>query len=447
MKISRKYYVLLGVMASFALCGAAGISTLAAEESGYELEGMLQTGNEKEETIYPENSGHDADLPAEADVEPDETPEEEKDGWHTNAEGKVCYYLDGKLQMGWQEIEGKRYYFSPESGEMQTGLQEIEGKRYYFSPESGKMQTGKKKIGKATYYFKSSGAQQTGWLKLKGKKYYFSPKNGKMQTGKKQIGKNAYYFNKNGVMLTCGWLRTGGKTYFCNKNGKLHSGWLERDGGKYYFSPANYEMQTGWVQIGSYKYYLASSGDGKGVLQTNGIVGSGPEGFFYADAEGRQITAIEVKHAVAFVKTHTKDWWPSDVKLQQCFEVLWRNYSYQRFYETPTAASMPGYAEYMFANGRGNCYRYAASFAYIAKVLGYDSRVAVGSISSSRGGMTPHGWTEVNVGGAWYMCDANMQKNHPGINSYMRTEANYAYRHTCSARYALAIQNGGVTWQ
>ncbi len=426
MKISRKYYVLLGVMASFALCGAAGISTLAAEESGYELEGMLQTGNEKEETIYPENSGHDADLPAEADVEPDETPEEEKDGWHTNAEGKVCYYLDGKLQMGWQEIEGKRYYFSP---------------------ESGKMQTGKKKIGKATYYFKSSGAQQTGWLKLKGKKYYFSPKNGKMQTGKKQIGKNAYYFNKNGVMLTCGWLRTGGKTYFCNKNGKLHSGWLERDGGKYYFSPANYEMQTGWVQIGSYKYYLASSGDGKGVLQTNGIVGSGPEGFFYADAEGRQITAIEVKHAVAFVKTHTKDWWPSDVKLQQCFEVLWRNYSYQRFYETPTAASMPGYAEYMFANGRGNCYRYAASFAYIAKVLGYDSRVAVGSISSSRGGMTPHGWTEVNVGGAWYMCDANMQKNHPGINSYMRTEANYAYRHTCSARYALAIQNGGVTWQ
>ena len=107
---------------------------------------------------------------------------------------------------------------------------------------------------------------------------------------------------------------------------------------------------------------------------------------------------------------------------------------------------MSDYANYMFVNGRGNCFRYAASFACIAKVLGYESRVAVGEISSSRGGMTPHGWTEVNVGGTWYMCDANMQRNRPEINSYLRTEANYAYRHSCAARYTLIIQKGGVSW-
>ena len=44
-----------------------------------------------------------------------------------------------EVPSGWQEIEGKKYYFSLETGEMLSGLQEIEGKKYYFSLETGEM--------------------------------------------------------------------------------------------------------------------------------------------------------------------------------------------------------------------------------------------------------------------------------------------------------------------
>lgn len=164
------------------------------------------------------------------------------------------------------------------------------------------------------------------------------------------------------------------------------------------------------------------------------------------DGGGVQVTAPEIVHAVNFVAAHTEDSWSADEKLKQCFEALWRNYPYKRYYETPSAQMMSGYANDMFVNGQGNCYRYAASFACIAKVLGFDARVAAGAISARGGGMTPHGLAEINVGGVWYLCDANMQRNHPERNSYMCTEGTYPYRHVTSERYTLVISDGKVAW-
>ena len=327
-----------------------------------------------------------------------------------------------------------------------TVTAKIGKKKYYFSPKNGKMLTGKKKIGKSTYYFHKTGYRKTGWQSISKKKYYFSPQNGKMLIGRKKIGKQYYYFNKKGQLQASRFIHDGKKTYYAGKKGILHTGWLNEEGNTYYFKPQNNQMAIGWQAIDGNSYYFAESNHGKGILQRNCIV-STKQGNYFVDAEGIQVNAPEISQAVAFVKAHTEDGWDSGRKLQRCFDVLWSSYSYQRFYETPTPQSMPGYARYMFENHRGNCYRYAASFACIAKVLGYESRVAVGSISSARGGMTPHGWTEVNVGGVWYMCDANMQRNHPGTSSYMRTEANYAYRHTCAARYSLFIQKGQGSWR
>ena len=329
---------------------------------------------------------------------------------------------------------------------MQTGWIKVGGKKYYFSPESGKMFTGRKKIGKSTNYFNKNGTMKTGWLKSGKKKYYFSPQNGKMFTGRKKIGKKYYYFNKKGEQQVSKFIQEGKKTYYSGKKGTLQSGWLNHNGSTYYFHPKTHRMATGWQTVKGYEYYFSESKKEKGILQKNCIVGT-KNGSFYVDGEGIQVTSAEIAQAVSFVKANTEEGWSSGQKLQRCFEVLWRNYAYQRFYENPTAQAMSGYANYMFQNHRGNCFRYAASFACIARVLGYESRVAVGSISSRSGGMTPHGWTEVNVGGIWYMCDANMQRNHPETSSYMRTEANYAYRHTCSARYALSIQKGQVSWR
>ncbi|MGN0483985.1 MAG: transglutaminase domain-containing protein [Lachnospiraceae bacterium] len=388
----------------------------------------------------------------------------EKNGW-VKENGKTYYYVSNVKKTGWQTIKGKKYYFTPKKGEMltgkqkigketfyfasngqmQTGWKTIKGKKYYFDSKTGKMFVGKKKISKSTYYFNTNGQMKTGWVTIKGKKYYFAAKTGKMTIGKAKVGKYAYYFNKNGIMQKSKWQSDGKKTYYCNKNGRLQSGWMKLKGKQYYFSTSNHVLQTGLKTIEGKKYYFEPTK--KGELQIGHIVDT-PKGSFFAEpGDGICVESQEIKLAVAFVKKYTDNSWSNDVKLAKCFEALWKNYSYQRFYENPTAQSMSGYATYMLQNGRGNCFRYAASFACIAKVLGYDSRVAVGSISSTRGGMTPHGWAEINVGGTWYMCDANMQKNKPEINSYMRTEATYAYRHTCDARYTLHTQKGGVFWQ
>lgn len=253
---------------------------------------------------------------------------------------------------------------------------------------------------------------------------------------------------RKGAMLT-GFKKIGDNKYYFGSNGKLKTGWQTINGKKYYFRKKATDTQrkgamlTGLKKIGSYKYYFNSSG----VLQTNKIVGSKSKGYYYVDSSGKVITTKCIQQAVDFVIAHTDSSMTKSEKLKACYNYLWKNYTYKRYYETPTASDLNTYAQQMFTNKKGNCYRYAASFACIAKVLGYESRVAVGKISSTHGGMTAHGWTEVKVNGKWYICDANMQMNHPSINSYMRTESTYAYRHSCSKRYKLTTSKGKAVWK
>lgn len=108
---------------------------------------------------------------------------------------------------------------------------------------------------------------------------------------------------------------------------------------------------------------------------------------------------------------------------------------------------MPKLARDMFTNKRGNCYRYAAAFAYIAKVLGYDSRVASGMVGARGGGMTPHAWTEIKDGKSWYQYDCNMQRTYPRISFYRRTNRNYPVRHRASKRFTISVSGGKVKWK
>lgn len=197
----------------------------------------------------------------------------------------------------------------------------------------------------------------------------------------------------------------------------------------------------------TYKDTTASYYSKGGILQKNKIVGSEEEGYYYVDSTGRKVTSKEIRQAVKFVRAHTKSGWSKSKKLKACYKYLWKHYTYKRFYDKPKASKMSGYARYMFSKKKGNCFRYAAAFACVARVLGYDSRVACGSISRVGGGMTPHGWTEIKVNGKWYMCDANMQRSWPKINSYMVTNKKYAFVHTCQKRYKLTVKNGRVSWK
>lgn len=259
-----------------------------------------------------------------------------------------------------------------------------------------------------------------------------------------------YYFNANGVgtkytktkIISITFQKKSAKYYV--KSGKLGTGWYTKKRKKYYYSSG--EMVTGWQKIKGKRYYFSKKKKTKGQLITNTIIQTKKKSY-YVDSTGVRVTSKDVKAAVKYVTAHTKKKWSNSKKLKACYDYLCKHSSYQRFYGIPTASDMKECGTYMLTKRRGNCYRYAAAFAYIAKVLGYESRVAVGKITSINGGMTPHGWTEVKVNGKWRICDADMQSESNGVDSYMKTEATYKYRHTCSDRYTIKIKNGKVTWK
>ncbi|MBL1226859.1 RICIN domain-containing protein [Enterococcus sp. BWR-S5] len=61
-----------------------------------------------------------------------------------------------------------------------------------------------------------------------------------------------------------------------------------------------------------------------------------------------------------------------------------------------------------FNQRKGNCYTYASTFYYLAKELGYDAHVVVGSVVQRNGSLGPHGWVEIDINGATYVFDAEL---------------------------------------
>ncbi len=151
--------------------------------------------------------------------------------------------------------------------------------------------------------------------------------------------------------------------------------------------------------------------------------------------------------AAQFIENNTTSDMTQRQKLDTCFSALLR-LSYTRTYDTADASNLSSFAEQLFANRTGNCYRYAAGFACIAAVLGYDVRVNVGQITARRGGLTPHGWTEVCVDGVWYLCDPDMQAFNANYSGqyYMTSASAIGLTYAITTRYTLTIVNGTAVW-
>ncbi len=135
------------------------------------------------------------------------------------------------------------------------------------------------------------------------------------------------------------------------------------------------------------------------------------------DTEIKKLTA-------AVVEASTTGDMKQEKQLEKCFDYFVSTSSYERTMDVPYGDWTESYAKEMLVNGKGNCYRYAAAFAYIAKGLGYDAKICVGTVKSSLGGKTPHAWTEVKVNGNWYIYDTEMQ-GAKGSGYYKKTYSNY----------------------
>ena len=148
---------------------------------------------------------------------------------------------------------------------------------------------------------------------------------------------------------------------------------------------------------------------------TNKIVGSKAKGYYYVDKTGRKVNTSQ---AVDFVMRNSKAGDSRAKRLKACYRALQAYPYFGMTNRAPKAKNLFSYARYMFSRHRGDCYYYASTMAYIARVLGYDSRVAVGGVTA-RGPAAPlslHGWCEVKYGKSWRMLDCSMQRAHLEIS-------------------------------
>ncbi|MGN0394637.1 MAG: transglutaminase family protein [Coprococcus sp.] len=195
------------------------------------------------------------------------------------------------------------------------------------------------------------------------------------------------------------------------------------------------------------KYYIR-----KGIIQKNEIVGAKNE-YKYVGTDGVCVTDKTTNEAVKFVMNYTSQSDSNETKLRKCYIYLASHYRYKRIYDVsrlyPEADDIPEIAYEIFSTGYGNCHRFASAFAYIARVLGYTSRVGVGwchgsGLPGASGGYTPHGWAEVYMNGHWYCFD-------PDMDLYTGSHSSYYKMGSCYYKVRWKLQSdaysGSISWK
>ena len=198
----------------------------------------------------------------------------------------------------------------------------------------------------------------------------------------------------------------------------------------------------GWRKIKGQYYYITKN---RGVWK-NRIAGDRPGRYYYVDENGARVTDPQIMQAVALIKSCSRGTQTPEQRLYMCFKRLC-TYQYSWFPDYPSASVMPAYADHTFRVKIANCWRYGAAMAYCARCLGFDSRVTIGGVTAyAYRNLSPHGWCEVNMNGAWYMIDVSMQRHHPDANLYLVSRASYPSRLRCDSDYYLTVSDGMAVW-
>ena len=219
------------------------------------------------------------------------------------------------------------------------------------------------------------------------------------------------------------------------------TGWVTVNGKQQYYK--NGKRQSGWIKVKGKYYYCTKA---KGLLR-NTIAGSKKHGYYYVDEDGVRVNNSVMSLAVSFAVKHSKASHTPKERLRECFDALCL-YPYVRsYYDDPAPGLISSYARDMLKNQGGNCYRYASSFAYIAKSLGFDVRVGVGGTTAYRyNDLSPHGWCEIKIGKTWYIVDCSMARHNPDENLFLVARKNYPFKLRCDKIFSMEITNHKITW-
>ncbi|MBO5521220.1 MAG: hypothetical protein J5973_06075, partial [Eubacterium sp.] len=229
-----------------------------------------------------------------------------------------------------------------------------------------------------------------------------------------------------GTFLTDNWLFFSGLAYHVDEKGLIQTGFHTINGVRYYL-PADGRIVPGWHTVGTDTFYIQANGslavsaviDGKTIGADGKVTGTAPVAQETVQA-AVPVTAFQSTIQQIIDQITTPQMTPEQ-KLLACYVWVMDAITYQRSYDTPAGDWTKAYAAEAYSTGKGNCYRYAAAFAYLAKGLGYEARVCTGGIQSVRGGLTPHGWVEINFGGTWLLFDPDMQDTRRGTNYFAVT--------------------------
>lgn len=132
---------------------------------------------------------------------------------------------------GWHGEGLHRYYISPTTGTRAQGLYEINYKLYYFGSNNF-LKTGWIEENGYVGYANADGALTQGEAKIDGKYYYFQPETGQLYTGWIMLDGVQYCFDETGHPRT-GTYQEDGKVWELDSDGRVKNrlnGWKKTDG-------------------------------------------------------------------------------------------------------------------------------------------------------------------------------------------------------------------------
>lgn len=187
------------------------------------------------------------------------------------------------------------------------------------------------------------------------------------------------------------WVTRNGYNYYYNYKGVKLTG-KRAIKGRYYYFDSKGRQKTGWLKIGNDYYFFRKDAKKLGYMFKSRYVDG-----IYLRATGKAVVNASNTRKMRLLITAnvlaykiTNETMTKTQKLRACFNYTRDHFQYaSRRSFTPHQGWELTFAEDMLINGgRGNCFAYAAAFAFLANAIGYRDVKVVSS-----GG---HGWAEIN---------------------------------------------------
>lgn len=242
---------------------------------------------------------------------------------------------NGMQQVGWQDVDGKRWYYDPETGEPVFGRVLWRDEEYYVTEESGKL-TARTDTEEGKIWPDACGVlRKECWLS-DGGMWYHADETGVLADSEAVVDGVVCLFDADGVLqtgfrtdsegilrycdptfdaaeiplVTAGWLEVDGSTYYLAEDGAVQTGLTALSDGLYDFA-ADGTLRYGWQSENGDRYYFGEDAravrglleiegdtyyfDENAVMQTGSIVLDGAP--YYFDADGRRIDGFHVTEA------------------------------------------------------------------------------------------------------------------------------------------------------